>query len=148
MVVQGCNNAPSYLCDDQPSCGPVSRATGGFYTLECSSNSFVAANGQWSFGQTFVFDRASSKISMPRPIARVSCLMQTRPATSMINPQIRGPQDFSQTLYWQPAFGFYKTKWGDNMILANNGNRLPNGAVGYIIGEYFNTWLQNQARFI
>ena len=134
MVVQGCNNAPSYLCENQPSCGPVSRATGGFYTLECSSNSFVAANGQWSFGQTFVFDRASSKISMPRPIARVSCLMQTRPATSMINPQIRGPQDFSQTLYWQPVFGFYKTKWGDNMILANNGNRLPNGAVGYIIG--------------
>lgn len=135
VVVQGCNQSPDYLCNDQPSCGPVKMSTGGFYMLECASNSFVATNGQWTFGQTFVFDRASTIVSMPRPIVRVSCLMQTRPASSVISPQIRAPTELSQTLFWQPVFNFYKTEWGKKMILANNGNRLPNGAVGYIIGE-------------
>ena len=134
VVVQGCNNAPSYICNDNPSCGPVMHATNGFYVLECQSNSFTNSNGQWTFGQTIIFDRASNIVSMPHPIVKVECLMQTRPATSVIRPEIRGPTSLTQTIFWQPIFGFYKTKWGDSMILANNGNQLPNGAVGYIIG--------------
>ena len=72
---------------------------------------------------------------MPHPIVRVECNMQTRPASSIIDPMIRGPSTMTQTIFWQPIFNFYKTRWGLPMILANDGNRLPNGAVGYIIGE-------------
>ena len=135
VVVQGCNNAPSYICNDSPSCGPVLNPTNGYYVLECKSNSFTSSNGQWTFGQTIIFDRASNIVSMPHPIVNVQCLMQTRPATSVIRPELRGPEGITQTIFWQPIFGFYKTKWGEPMILANNGNQLPNGAVGYIIGK-------------
>jgi hypothetical protein len=79
VVVQGCNNAPSYICNDQPSCAPVDTPVAGFYSLDCHSNAFTTANGDWSFGQTIVFDRKSAIVAMPHPIVRVECQMQTRP---------------------------------------------------------------------
>jgi len=135
VIIQGCNNAPSFMCNDRPSCGPATTAVGGFYTLECSNNQLTEIGGVFKFQQTFVFDRDSDVISMPRPIVKVECNMQTRPATSLITPQIRDVNPLSQTIFWQPTFEFYKTAWGQPMILANNGERLANGAVAYIIGE-------------
>jgi len=135
VVIQGCNNAPSFICNNNPSCGPATTAVGGFYTLECSNNQLIEIGGVFKFQQTFIFDRASDVISMPRPIVKVECNMQTRPATSLITPQIRDVNPLSQTIFWQPSFQFYKTAWGQPMILANNGDRLANGAVAYIIGE-------------
>lgn len=135
VVIQGCNNAPSFICNNNPSCGPATTAVGGFYTLECNNNQLIEVGGVFKFQQTFIFDRYSDVISMPRPIVKVECNMQTRPATSLITPQIRDVNPLSQTIFWQPSFQFYKTAWGQPMILANNGDRLANGAVAYIIGE-------------
>jgi hypothetical protein len=84
VVVQGCNNAPSYICNDSPSCAPIDTPINGFFTLDCPTNAFTTANGDWSFGQTIVFDRKSSLVSMPHPIVRVECQMQTRPGKNSI----------------------------------------------------------------
>ena len=62
VVLQGCNQAANnYICET-PSCGPVETPTNGFFTLECASNAFTTSNGQYSFGQTIVFDRKSSLV--------------------------------------------------------------------------------------
>lgn len=142
VILQGCNNAPSYICNNDmgmpaASCGPISSPSGNYYILNCPTNNLVrTANGEFSFGQTIVFDRASSVVAMPHPIVNVQCMMATRPAISIISPQLRGPQQLSQTIFWQPMFGFYKTAWGSQpMILAGN-SIVGSGEVGYIVGKF------------
>ena len=73
---------------------------------------------------------------MPRPIVRIECGMQTRPAIASITPKIRDPNTKQIKIFWTPNINFYKTAWGNPaMIPVNNGGRLDDGSVGYIIGE-------------
>lgn len=74
---QGCQD-PLFLCNGignrQQSCGPATQSTNGFFDLTCPNrpSQLNAATGEIVFSETFVFDRLSDIISMPRPIIKVS----------------------------------------------------------------------------
>ena len=78
IYIQGCNpprgsQGNQFLCDtNSPSCGPpvAPRPNSPSVSLTCpaSSNLMVGSGTQFTFRQTFVFERASAVISMPRPL--------------------------------------------------------------------------------
>jgi len=146
VVLQGCNpprgsQGNQFLCDtNSPSCGPpvAPRPNSPSVSLTCpaSSNLMVGSGTQFTFRQTFVFERASAVISMPRPLVTVECKMATVPASAVITPQIRDPNSKRMVLTWVPRITFFKTQFGNpNVKLVGDGNAFPDGSFGYIIGE-------------
>jgi len=139
VMVQGCQD-PLFLCNGngnrQQSCGPVTQATNGYFDLTCPNrpSQLDAVSGEIVFSETFVFDRLSDIISMPRPIIKVDCAVRTEPAIGRITPDFRQENVVNQMIVWQPIFNFYKTAW--QVTPAISATRVPNSrSVNYVIGE-------------
>lgn len=136
VVVQGCSSSPFFLCNDQPTCGPVTQSVNGFFDLTCRQrpSSFNSATGEVIYSETFVFDRLSSIISMPRPIIKVDCTVRTIPAIGRVTPEFRVENTVTSSIVWQPIFNFFKTPW--TVVPVIPATRVEGTqTVNYIIGE-------------